>query len=235
MAAIPVRHRRTTLIVTATAALAVGVTYLHATRPAMPPPTPTPWPAQTVDLSYGGPTLPGGATGDEESDGEAGTFDFTVRVTTASGPPVTVERLTQTSEALSVDTVPAPPFTVSTEKPRTVLVMIHVSDCEKAARNAGLPFLDVTLRNTRAIQEHSYILGDEYARDLARAIGAACPQDHPSGLKPPDGPARSQHADTTKRMEFPRSTLEVPLCITPGHNKSVTALARPLHQPYSPA
>ncbi|TQK43824.1 hypothetical protein FBY35_5300 [Streptomyces sp. SLBN-118] len=216
------RHRPAVVGGALAGILAAGASYLYMSRPTPPPPPPTPWPSQAVVLAYGAPARP--VTADDS-------FDFTVTVSTASGPPVTVERITQTSAGLWVSSKPATPFTVSTGKPRKVLVTVHVSECRTVARNAGLPFLDVTLRNARAMQEHSYILGDRYARDLARAVGSACPQDQMSGLKPTNGPARSQHADKTNRSEIPRSTHGNPLSITPRHNKSVTSLPRPLHLP----
>lgn len=216
------RHRPAVIAATAAAVLATGTSYLYVTRPTPPPPPPTPWPAQAVALAYEAPARP--VAGHHS-------FNFTITVTTTSGPPVTIERITQTAAGLRVSSRPAAPFTVSTERPRKVLVVVHVSDCQKVARNAGLPFLDVTLRNARAMQEQSYILGDRYARDLARAVGTACPEDQMTGLKPTDGPARSQHADKTNRLEFPRSTHGNPLCSTPRHNKSVTSLPRPLHLP----
>lgn len=215
------RHRPMVIAAASAAILAAGASYLCLTRPTPPPPPPTPWPAQAVAMAY---EAPAPVTGHDS-------FDFTVTVTTVSGPPVTVERITQNSAGLWVSTTPAAPFTVSAEKPRKVLIAVHVSECEKVARNAGLPFLDVTLRNVRAMQEHSYILGERYARDLARAVGTACHLDRTSGLKPPNGPAHSQYVDKTNRPEFPRSPHEHPLCITPRHNKSVTSLARPLHLP----
>lgn len=216
------RHRPALLAAALAGILAAGASYLYVTRPTPPPPPPTPWPAQAVALAYEAPARPVAA---DDS------FDFTVTFSTTSGPPVTVERITQTSAGLWVSSNPVTPFTVSSGKPRKVLVTVHVSECRTVARNAGLPFLDVTLRNARAIQEHSYILGDRYARDLARAVGTACHQGQMSGLKPANGPARSQHADKTNRPEFPRSTLENPLSITSRHNKSVTSLPRPLHLP----
>ncbi len=44
----------------------------------------------------------------------------------------------------------------------------------KSAANLALPFLHVTLRNTRAIQAHSFILGTHYAQDLSHALEVAC-------------------------------------------------------------
>ncbi|MER7665112.1 MULTISPECIES: Tat pathway signal sequence domain protein [unclassified Streptomyces] len=222
-AAAPPRNRRVVMIAAAMAVALAGAGYLYATRPLPPPPPPTPWPAQAVGVAYGGPVGP---------HGDPRVFDFSITFETLSGPPVTVVRIDQNSRALTLVASPSPPFTVRAGSSRIVHVSLRVSDCEKVARNAGLPFLDVTLRNTRAMQQQSFILGDRYAQDLARAIETQCPQDQISGLKPPDGPARSQYVDKTKRREFPRSTLHVPLCVKPWHNKSVTALARPLLQPH---
>jgi hypothetical protein len=42
---------------------------------------------------------------------------------------------------------------------------------------AGLPFLDVTLRNTRAMQVQSFILGPRYAQALSSAVRVACDDD----------------------------------------------------------
>jgi hypothetical protein len=60
---------------------------------------------------------------------------------------------------------------------------MRVTDCGKAPENPGLPFLDVTLRNTRAIEAHSFILGEHYARDLSDALQVACSNDSVSSAK----------------------------------------------------
>ncbi|MBT2390483.1 Tat pathway signal sequence domain protein [Streptomyces sp. ISL-1] len=104
-------------------------------------------------------------------------FDFTVMATTASGPTVTVERIPQTPTGLGVSTTPSALFTASAEKQRKVLITAHVPEFRKVAWNATLPFLGVTLRNERAIQEHSDFLGERYARNLARAVGTARQKD----------------------------------------------------------
>ena len=163
VAATPAQRRA--IVACCVAAVATGSGFLYVTRPAPPPPPPAPWPAQSVLMTYRGATPAG-------PDGGLG---FTVAVTNSSSTPVTVERISQTSKALWVTTRPATPFTVRTGKPRSVLVVIHVVDCRKVARNAGFPFLDTKLRNVRATQEQSYILGDRYARDLSKALNAACP------------------------------------------------------------
>lgn len=107
--------------------------------------------------------------------GGDGTFSFTVSVSQDSGPPVSVRRITQPSEALSVTVAPHTPFDVKTGSPRTARITMHIRECRNVQRNAGLPFLAVTLRNVRAKQLQSFILGERYAKDLSRALTAACP------------------------------------------------------------
>ncbi|MEU1280558.1 Tat pathway signal sequence domain protein [Streptomyces sp. NPDC005805] len=171
LAALPPPRRRALLAAVCALAVATGTAVWWAGRPEPPPPEPVPWPAQAATVSYTGPAP---RTPAPEPGTAAPAFTFLVGVTVRTGPPVTVERIEQTSAALWVTTSPAGPVTVRAEKPRNVLVSIHVSDCSKVARNASLPFLDVTLRNTRAIQKQSFILGDRYAGDLGKALGTAC-------------------------------------------------------------
>ncbi|MFH9086049.1 Tat pathway signal sequence domain protein [Streptomyces sp. NPDC017673] len=167
------RHRRITVALAAAAVALAGGGYLYATRPQQPPPHPAerraqvPYPAQVVDLTYlDGRTPPAGAP--------PRSFSFAVLLSVASGPPVTVTRVTQPYAGLSVKTEPTAPFRTRSGSARTVTITMHVTECEKAPQNAGLPFLDVTLRNTRAIQVQSYILGPRYAQDLSHALQVAC-------------------------------------------------------------
>ncbi|MEG3626150.1 Tat pathway signal sequence domain protein [Streptomyces poriticola] len=164
------RHRRAAVATAATAAVLAGGGHLYATRPQPEPPAPPPYPAQAVSVEYLGPDPAGGGT---PADG----FRFAVRLTVRSGPPVTLTRLGQPSPGLSVTSEPAAPFPTKRDSPRKITVTLRVTECGKAPRNAGLPFLDVTLRNTRAIQVHSYILGDRYAQDLSEAVRTACDND----------------------------------------------------------
>lgn len=161
------RHRRTALALAT--AVAVGTTglSLYLTRPRPPAAPPPLHPSQTVSVTYeGGMTRPG--AGDR-------TFSFTVALSQYSGPPVSVRRITQPSAALSVTVGPHTPFTVKTGTPRTARITMHIRACGKVQRNAGLPFLVVTLRNPRAMQSQSFILGERYAKDLSGALTAACP------------------------------------------------------------
>ncbi|POX60221.1 Tat pathway signal sequence domain protein [Streptomyces sp. Ru62] len=167
------RHRRITVTLAAAAVALAGGGYLYATRPHRPPPpehrahAQVPYPAQVVDMTYlDGRTTPAGAP--------PRSFSFAVLLSVASGPPVTVTRVTQPYAGLSVKTEPAVPFRTRAGSARKVTITMHVTECEKAPQNAGLPFLDVTLRNTRAIQVQSFILGPRYAQDLSHALQVAC-------------------------------------------------------------
>ncbi|MEV8125628.1 Tat pathway signal sequence domain protein [Streptomyces sp. NPDC085944] len=165
------RHRRTVLASTATLAALAGGGYLCASRPQPPPAPPPPYPSQAIDLVYAAPVTdsPGSA---------ADTFSFTVLLSVRSGPPVTVTRLTQPYDGLSATSSPAAPFQTKSHSTRKIIVTLRVTECEKTPRNPGLPFLDVTLRNARAIEEHSFILGTRYARDLSRTLEVACSNDY---------------------------------------------------------
>ncbi|MGW1881882.1 hypothetical protein [Streptomyces sp. NPDC001970] len=105
-----------------------------------------------------------------------GALRFSVRITVGAGTPVTVENIRQPSAALRLTTDPNPPFTVKSGSARSVDIVLNVDDCGKAPRNAGMAFLDVTLRNARAKQDQSFILGDRYARDLGRTVTDYCEQ-----------------------------------------------------------
>ncbi|MFH8486340.1 Tat pathway signal sequence domain protein [Streptomyces longisporoflavus] len=159
------RHRRTALALATTVIVGAAGLSLYLTRPPEPPPPL--YPSQTVSVAYRG----------EMTHPRAGdrTFSFTVDLRQDSGPPVSVRRITQPTTALSVTAAPDTPFTVKTGSPRTARITMHIRECGKVQRNAGLPFLIVTLRNTRAMQIQSFILGSEYAKDLSGALTAACP------------------------------------------------------------
>ncbi|MFJ8213059.1 Tat pathway signal sequence domain protein [Streptomyces sp. NPDC096033] len=162
------RHRRAVLTAASLAVLAAAALRIHATRPEPPPALPPSAPSQTLSLAYGEPVEPA-------PDGAA--FAFTVRVRTSAGPPVTVERIGQPSPALTVTIKPRLPAAVAAGEVRELLVLIHTKDCVHVARNSGLPFLEVTLSNGIQKEDHSYIPGDRYARDLSVALTRACPED----------------------------------------------------------
>ncbi|MET9552724.1 Tat pathway signal sequence domain protein [Streptomyces sp. NPDC006645] len=167
--AVPARHRRkAVLAVVATLGAGVCVYALNAPEP--PPAPPPPWPSQVVGFVYAG------AAPKSE---RAGAFTFDVTISTEPGRRVTVDAVTQPSAALAVSTEPSAPFTVPAGASRDVAVTVYVLDCGEVPRNSGLPFLDITLRNERAVQKQSRILGDGYPEDLGAAIDRACGEPAP--------------------------------------------------------
>ncbi|MEU5378331.1 Tat pathway signal sequence domain protein [Streptomyces sp. NPDC003631] len=164
------RHRRVALTAAAIAALLAGGGYLYATRPRQPPPPPPPYPSQVVEVAYlSSAATPPGAP--------PRSFSFGVVLRVESGPPVTVSRIAQPYAGLSVTSVPRPPFRTKAGSARKVVITMHVTECGKVPEEAGLPFLDVTLRNTRAMQVQSFILGPRYAQALSSAVRVACDDD----------------------------------------------------------
>ncbi|CAL9415564.1 hypothetical protein [Streptomyces sp. enrichment culture] len=103
-----------------------------------------------------------------------GVFGFAVLLSVRSGAPVTVTRLAQPYDGVTLTSSPTAPFQTKSHSTRKIIVTLRVTQCEKAPRNAGLPFLDVTLRNVRAIQAPSFILGPRYPQDLTQALEIAC-------------------------------------------------------------
>ncbi|MFF4649084.1 Tat pathway signal sequence domain protein [Streptomyces sp. NPDC001380] len=137
------------------------------------PPAPPPWPAQVSLVVYRGP----GAAPDPA----ARAFSSRVEVSVSGGAPVTVTAVTQEYAGLALSASPAPPFEVRPGRPRAVELRTRVTDCGAAPRDLALPFINVTLRNTHAIQTESEILGARYAHDLSEALRLLCtPSAHRS-------------------------------------------------------
>ncbi|WP_225831369.1 Tat pathway signal sequence domain protein [Streptomyces sp. NK08204] len=171
------RHRRATVAVAAGAVLLAGGGTLYATRPQQPPPPEPPYPAQVVEVTYlHGAATPAGAP--------PRSFSFTLLLTVESGPPVTVTRVTQPYAGLSLTTDPRTPFETQVDSARKITITMHVTECGKVPKDAGLPFLEVTLRNARAIQIHSFIPGSRYAQHLSRALKVSCSNISASSPKP---------------------------------------------------
>lgn len=169
---LPTTHRRTVLAALTAAGVLAGAALLYATRPqereqATPAP---PFPAQVVDVTYlGERAVPPGT--------RPHTLAFDVLLNVESGPPVTVTHLSQPYAGVSLTSAPRAPFRTRAGSARTIVITMHVAECGKVPESAGLPFIDVTLRNTRAIQVQSFILGPRYAQDLSRALQVACSND----------------------------------------------------------
>lgn len=165
----PGRHRRSALGALTALALLAGAGLLWATRPqehqrAVPAP---PFPSQVVDIAYLGPlAVPPGT--------RPRTFALEVLLSVESGPPVTTTRLAQPYAGIFLTSAPRSPFRTKAGSARKIVITMHVTDCGNVPTDAGLPFLDVTLRNARAMQDHSFILGSRYAQDLSQALQVAC-------------------------------------------------------------
>ncbi|MFE7761648.1 Tat pathway signal sequence domain protein [Streptomyces sp. NPDC057438] len=171
-------HRRAVLTA-AVAAVALAGGYLYATRPEPAPrpgATAPPYPSQAIGVVYLGRVAP-------PAGAPRTSFRFEVEMRLLSGPPVTVERMTQPYAGLSLRTDPRTPVRIGTNTPRRIVVTMRVTACETAPENPGLPFLDVTLRNMRAMEAHSFMLGERYTRDLSDALQVACSNDSSSSPK----------------------------------------------------
>jgi hypothetical protein len=165
-AAIPRRIRRVAGAGAAVVLLAALGGYALAFRPGPPPPPPPPWPSQSSDITYAGVV--------EGPDRTGRRFAFLLRAEATTSTPVTIEDIRQGYEALSLSVSPRLPITLTPGQPRRITVRITVRRCSGLPLDARLPFLDVTLRNKRAGQDVSEILGAAYADDLSRALRASC-------------------------------------------------------------
>ncbi|MDV9172010.1 hypothetical protein R6V09_18055 [Streptomyces sp. W16] len=182
------RARKATLAAGVIALAATGVVLLprsHTPRPA--PPQLAPWPANVTQWRYLGLAQ----TTDFPT--ASGFFRFAVSVNT--GPPVTLRVTGAAFDGLTAQATPEPSFTVNAGATRRITVEVTVSDCSGLPLNADLPFLDVTLRNTRAIQHNSFIFGSAYSKDLSRLLHAACDATNARPGPQPSGSARSQNVD----------------------------------------
>jgi hypothetical protein len=160
---------RTAALAAAAAATATAATLLLAptgTPDRNQQPPPVPWPANVTTWHY----LGLGATPGPQT--PSGLFRFAVQV--ESGPPVTLRVTGAAFPGLHARATPEPAFTVHTGTTRRITVEISVSDCSDLPLNANLPFLDVTLRNARAIQHHSFIFGRAYSDDLSALLRRTC-------------------------------------------------------------
>jgi hypothetical protein len=166
-AALPRGRRRAAVSVACATVLAALAGYAVATRPAPPEPPPPPWPAQATRFTYEGP-------GRDTPDRATRTFTLRFTVSVTEGPPVTVREIRLSSESVTTVSAPATPFTVEAGSEVPIVLRFHVRDCRGVPREVVLAFLDVTLRNTRAIQQESYIIGGDYPQDLFTALRRSC-------------------------------------------------------------
>jgi hypothetical protein len=125
-----------------------------------------PWPANVTTFRYTGLA----ATFDSAP--ASGLFRFAVTV--HGGPPVTLRVIGAGTEGLAARISPAETSTVDAGTTRRITVQISVVDCASLPDDAGHPLLDVTLRNTRAIQHQRFTFGGTYPEDLSQLRHTAC-------------------------------------------------------------
>ncbi|WMD08106.1 hypothetical protein [Streptomyces sp. FXY-T5] len=98
---------------------------------------------------------------------------FRCAVTVHRDPSATLQVAGTSHPGLTAHAIPGPAVTVPAGTPRAITVEITVSDRPALPGSRPLPFLDVTLRNARAIHRHSLIFGRGNARDLSDLFRAA--------------------------------------------------------------
>ncbi|MFF0726543.1 hypothetical protein [Streptomyces sp. NPDC004134] len=161
--ALPPRSRRLAAAGAGLAVLAAVGVYALATRPEPEPPAPVPYPIQSTHFSFLGIETP--KAGDS-------VFDAQLMATSDSG--ASLEKITQGYSGLKLSVRPALPLDLAQGQPTRVTVRFEVVRCAGLPLDASLPSLRVTLRNTRAIQDYSSILGGTYAAELSRALRTIC-------------------------------------------------------------
>ncbi|MGP3921733.1 hypothetical protein [Streptomyces sp. 8N616] len=163
-AALPHRTRLAVRAALAAALLVAAGGYALASRPGAPPPVP--WPGAASHIGYAGIA--------EAPDPADRSVAFALRAEATKGTPVTIEAIHQGYDTLELSVSPRLPITLSSGHPRRLVVRMTVLRCSGVPIDARLPFLDVTLRNDRAIQDVSEILGEAYADDLSRSLRTIC-------------------------------------------------------------
>ncbi|MER5864700.1 Tat pathway signal sequence domain protein [Kitasatospora sp. NPDC002040] len=144
----------------------VTVRLLDQSAPPAAAPVPlAPYPALVTKLTYRSVTA-----------GEPGGFSMLMSVEVAGSHPVEVIGLSQPYPGLRVSAHRALPYEVMAGQSAPLTLDYRVLDCIGLPLDAGLPYLDVTLRNIRAIQTVSQIPGDGYALALSRQLHIACPK-----------------------------------------------------------
>ncbi|MER8182482.1 Tat pathway signal sequence domain protein [Kitasatospora sp. NPDC094015] len=138
-----------------------------ANRPERAANSPPPYPAQITYFRYAGVGSPAAGPGEP--------FVLLLTVEDQGPGPVDLLALRQGYRGLTAELLGAVPLRIEPGAAARLEVRFLVTDCAAAPPDAGMPVLDVTLRNTRAIQTASQILGDGYPGDLSRNLHIACP------------------------------------------------------------
>ncbi|MGW7515627.1 hypothetical protein ACWGJ2_08530 [Streptomyces sp. NPDC054796] len=164
--ALPRRVRRTAVTALGLALLAAATGYALAVRPGpphAPPRARAPYPAQAVSVSFS-----------RISDVSPDEGTFTIELLASTTSPVSVERVTQGYESLDLTSASPHPVEVTAYSPKKLILRARIISCRGLPIDAGMPFLEVTLRNTRAVQDFSVIPGERYAHELTRVFRTVC-------------------------------------------------------------
>lgn len=163
----PVPRRQILLLAGLAAALAALLAPRgeHRPGPAPPPDGRPPVPALVAHLRYAGPA--------PAAPGPPGAF--ALRLWAAADSPYEVVAVRQGYPGLSVSLRGGGPVPVTPGQAVLLTVDYRVTDCSSAPPDAGMPFLDVTLRNTRAMQTVSQILGGAVSAGSVRTAAFGLP------------------------------------------------------------
>lgn len=152
----------------ALAVAAGGIAYAAAHRPPPPEPVAAPWPTNVTAVAFEAVHGPVGG-------GETFSVHMRFDVAPSARVPVTVTSVSQEYRSLSTKTMPSTPITVKPGESRRLTMIVRVRDCAHTPVFAGMPLVNVTLSNDRAIRTRSEIFGDEYAHALSSALHSLCP------------------------------------------------------------
>ncbi|MEV6103363.1 hypothetical protein AB0M28_01450 [Streptomyces sp. NPDC051940] len=163
---LPPRLRRTAIGALLLVLIAAWSGYYAATRPPAPAAPPAPWPFQSTRFHYLG--LTSQPTPDKPY------FGMRIAITVIRGPTVRIDRLAPDFAQLKITTNPPLPAGFTAGGTRNVELRMTVSRCSGLPLDGRLPYLNVTLRNTRAIETQAWIPGGDYAEDLSASLHAVC-------------------------------------------------------------
>lgn len=206
------RVRRAVVGATALGATAAAVIAFLPPEPSAPTRTLVrmPWPANVTTFRYTGLA----ATFDSAP--ASGLFRFAVTV--HSGPPVTLRATGAGPDGLTARISPVETSTIKAGTTRRITVQISVTDCANLPDNTDRTLLDVTLRNTRAIQQHRYIFGGAYPDDLSELLDRAC---HPAP-PPPSTRPQAEATGPTRFSEYGLARIPAKLTESSLHEGSPT-------------
>ncbi|MFI5527909.1 Tat pathway signal sequence domain protein [Kitasatospora sp. NPDC051853] len=148
-------------------AVAAGVLLLFRALERDPParaaPPPVPYPAQVARL-----TVPA------EGRAEGRHLSVAAELRVEGAAPVDLLAVGQPYPGISLSVRGGLPLTAAAGRPLLLRLEYDLTDCSTVPVGVELPYVDVTLRNTRAIQTVSQIPGALYAETLAHWLDSAC-------------------------------------------------------------